>query len=154
MDRSSSAKCLLYSDVMKGESSPTGRGGRSRDEKGNQGVGDIRFTNKYFIPFFYSFLFFNYFTLSLFFYTFFTHDIYPHPHSRPTTSTHHPRPTTFSYTLDRQFLLWRLLFIARGTRNAIWGVTVIVAFVVYLQFDAAECYGCNFFYIQILLIFR
>ena len=40
--------------------------------------------------------------------------------------------------------------------NAIWGVTaaVIVAFVVYLQFDAAECYGCNFFYIQILLIFR
>ena len=30
----------------------------------------------------------------------------------------------------------------------------IVAFVVYLQFDAAGCYGCNFFYIQILLIFR
>ena len=28
---------------------------------------------------------------------FFTHDIYPHP--RPTTSTHYPRPTTFSYTL-------------------------------------------------------
>ena len=45
MDRSSSAKCLLYSDVMKGEPSPTGRGRRSRDEKGNQGVGDIRFTN-------------------------------------------------------------------------------------------------------------
>ena len=43
---------------------------------------------------------------------------------------------------------------ARDTRNAIWGVAVIVAFVVYLQFDAAGCYGCNFFYIQILLIFR
>ena len=26
----------------------------------------------------------------------FTHDIYPHP--RPTTSTHYPRPTIFSYT--------------------------------------------------------
>ena len=98
MDRSSSAKCLLYSDVMKGEPSPTGRGRRSRDEKGNQGVGDIRFTNKYFTPFFYSFLFLNYFTLSLFFYTFFTHDIYAHPHPRPTTSTDDPRPTTFSYT--------------------------------------------------------
>ena len=36
--------------------------------------------------------FFNYFTLSLFFYILFTHDIYPHP--RPTTSTHDPRPTT------------------------------------------------------------
>ena len=45
MDKSSSAKCLLYSDVVKGEPSPTGRGRRSRDEKGNQGVGDIRFTN-------------------------------------------------------------------------------------------------------------
>ena len=89
MDRSSSAKCILYSDVMKGESSPTGRGGRSRDEKGNQGVGDIRFTKKYFIPFFYSFLFFNYFTLSLFFYTFFTHT---HTHDpRPLPTTHDPR---------------------------------------------------------------
>ena len=29
---------------------------------------------------------------------FFTHDIYPLPHPRPTTSTHYPRPTTFSYT--------------------------------------------------------
>ena len=28
--------------------------------------------------------------------TFFSLDIYPHP--RPTTSTHYPRPTTFSYT--------------------------------------------------------
>ena len=33
-----------------------------------------------------------------FFYTFFTHNIYPYPHPRPTTSTHYPRPTTFSYT--------------------------------------------------------
>ena len=36
--------------------------------------------------------FFNYFTLSFFFYTFFTHDIYPHPHPRPATHTHDPRP--------------------------------------------------------------
>ena len=42
MDKSSSAKCLLYSEVVKEEPSPTGRGRRSRDD---QGVGDIRFTN-------------------------------------------------------------------------------------------------------------
>ena len=88
MDKSSSAKCLLYSDVVKGEPSPTGRGRRSRDEKGNQGVGDIRFTNILQLFSIY-FFFFNYFTLSLFFYAFFTHDIYPHPHPRPTT--HDPR---------------------------------------------------------------
>ena len=93
MDRSSSAKCLLYSDVMKGEPSPTGRGRRSRDEKGNQGVGDIRFTNKSFTPFFYSFLFFLTTLLFHFFSILFL----------PTTSTHNPRPTTFSYTR------WRIL---------------------------------------------
>ena len=90
MDKSSSAKCLLYSDVVKGEPSPTGRGRRSRDEKGNQGVGDIRFTNILQLFSIY-FFFFNYFTLSLLFYTFFTHDIYPHPNPRPTPTTHVPR---------------------------------------------------------------
>ena len=88
MDKSSSPKCLLYSDVLKGEPSPTGRGRRSRDEKGNQEVGDNRFTNILQLFSIY-FFFFNYFTLSLFFYAFFTHDIYPHPHPRPTT--HDPR---------------------------------------------------------------
>ena len=35
--------------------------------------------------------------------TFFdTHDFYPHPHPRPTTSTHDPRPTTISHTLFAQ----------------------------------------------------
>ena len=46
--------------------------------------------------------FFNYFTLSLISYTFspttFTHTHTHDPHPRPTTSTHDPRPTTFSYT--------------------------------------------------------
>ena len=101
MDKSSSAKCLLYSDVVKGEPSPTGRGRRSRDEKGNQEVGDIRFTN-ILKTFFYLFHFFNYFTLSLFSILFlpttFTHT-HTHTHDpRPTTSTHDSRPTTFSYT--------------------------------------------------------
>ena len=82
MDKSSSAKCLLYSDVVKGEPNPTGRARRSRDEKGNQGVGDIR--SQIFYNFF---LFISFFQL-LYFITFFlnfflTHDIYPHP--RPTT---------------------------------------------------------------------
>ena len=78
MDKSSSVKCLLYSDVLKGEPSPTGRGRRrSRDEKGNLGVGDFRFTNILQIfPFF-----FNYATLSLFSILFL-----------PTTSTHTHNP--------------------------------------------------------------
>ena len=70
MDKSSSAKCLLYSDVVKGEPSPTGRGRRSRDEKGNQGVGDILFTNilqLFSIYFFFSITLLYHF----FFYTFF-----------------------------------------------------------------------------------
>ena len=71
----------------------SGRGRRrGRDEKDNQGVGYFRFTN--FLQFVSIYFFFNYFTLSFFFYT---HDIYPHPHPRPTTSTHYPRPTTFSF---------------------------------------------------------
>ena len=124
MDKSSSAKCLLHSDVVKGEPSPTGRGRRrSPDEKGNQGVGDFRFTNILQLFSIYFSFFFNIFTLSLFFYTFFSHDIYPHPHDprhlatlllcfwrlffyprqlpKPTPTTHdlYTRPTTFSYTL-------------------------------------------------------
>ena len=60
MDKSSSAKCLLYSDIVKGEPSPTGRERRSREEKGNQGVGDFRFTNisqLFSIYFFFSIIF-------------------------------------------------------------------------------------------------
>ena len=80
MDKSSSAKCLLYSDVVKGEPNPTGRGRRSRDEKGNQGVGDIRFTNIlqlfsiYFFFFFQLRYFYHFFSI-LFLPTTFTHDI-------------------------------------------------------------------------------
>ena len=66
---------------------------KSRREKGNERVWDFRFIN--ILQFFlFIIIFYN------FFHTFFTHDIYPHPHQRPTstTSTHYPRPTTFSYT--------------------------------------------------------
>ena len=89
MDKSSSAKCLLYSDVVKGEPSPTGRGRRSRDEKGNQGVGDIRFTNilqLFSIYFFFSITLLYHFTILF----------YPRhlPTPTSTTSTHDPRPTT------------------------------------------------------------
>ena len=98
MDKSSSAKCLLYSDVVKGEPSPTGRGRRSRDEKGNQGVGDIRFTNilqLFSIYFFFSITL----LLSLFFYTFFLTTTFTHSHTH--TYDLYPRPTTFSYTLGQ-----------------------------------------------------
>ena len=101
MDKSSSAKCLLYSDVVKGEPSPTGRGQRSRDQKGNQGVGDIRFTNILQLFSIY-FFFFNYFTLSLIFYTFF----YPRhlPTPTPTTHIHDPRPLPTTHDITCNFL--------------------------------------------------
>ena len=70
---------------------------RSRDEKGNKGVGDFRFIN--ILQLFSIYFFFSISLLYLFFNTFFlptptTHD----PAPRPTTSTHYPRPSTFSYT--------------------------------------------------------
>ena len=61
-------------------------GRRRSREKGNQGVGDFSFIT--------TTIFFNYFTLS-FFSWLFTHDIYPHPHPRPTT--HDPRPLPTSH---------------------------------------------------------
>ena len=91
MDKSSSATCLLYSDVVKVEKK-SGRGRRrSRDEKGTQGVGDFRFIN----------------ILQLFSFTLITllYNFFLSYFQVPTTFTHtrthepHPRPTTFSYTL-------------------------------------------------------
>ena len=58
------------------------------------GIINLHWFSQYFSI--YSSIILVYFTLLIFFYTFFTHDIYSHP--RPTTSTHYPRPTTFSYT--------------------------------------------------------
>ena len=128
MDKSSSAKCLLYSDVVKqlrpqgfslknwvgrpthfwGKSPGdevgcergakshvakkiSGRGRRrSRDEKGNHGVGDFRFTN--ISQLFSIYFFFNYFTLSYFFLYFFNPWHLPTP--TPTTYDLYPLPTT------------------------------------------------------------
>ena len=69
------------SHVAKGKS---GRGRRRSREKGYQGVEDFRFITFIIFSFFSQLLY-----LIIFFYTLFTHYIYPHPH---------PRPTTFSYT--------------------------------------------------------
>ena len=79
----------------------SGRGRRrSRGEKRNQGVGDFRFIN--ILQFFFYLLlllsFLSFFSL-LFLPTTFTHTHTHDPHPRSTTSTHYPRPTTFSYTL-------------------------------------------------------
>ena len=68
---------------------------RSRDEKGNQGVGHFRFINILQI-FSANYLLISSitFTLSFFFPCFFYPDIYPHPHRthpRPRTSIHFPR---------------------------------------------------------------
>ena len=93
MDKSSSAKCLLYSEVVKEEPSPTGRGRRSRDD---QGVGDIRFTNilqLFSIYFFFSITLLYHFFSILFLPTTFTHThTYTHTHDPPPLSTtHDPR---------------------------------------------------------------
>ena len=98
MDKSSSAKCLLYSDVVKGELSPTGRGRRSRDDQSRS----WRYSfHKYFTTFFYLFLFFKllyHFFSTLFLPTTFTHT-HTHTHDpRPLPTTHDPR---HSATLDR-----------------------------------------------------
>ena len=92
MDKSSSAKCLLYSDVVKGEPNPTGRGRRSRDDQSRS----WRYSfHKYFTTFFYLFLFLNYFTLSIFSILFHPRHLpTPTPTPTPTTHTHDPRPTT------------------------------------------------------------
>ena len=78
----------------------SGRGWRrSRDEKGNQGVGDFPVINILQLFYIYSFVAIT--LLYHFFYTFFypRHLPTPTPTSpRPTTYTHYPRPTTFSYT--------------------------------------------------------
>ena len=58
----------------------SGRGRTRSREKGNQGVGDVRFINILQLNFFY--LFFLIALLHHFFPYLFTHEIYPHP--RPT----------------------------------------------------------------------
>ena len=145
MDKSSSAKWPLYGDVVKGELSPTGRGRRSRDEKGNQGVGDILFTNilqLFSIYFFFSITLLYHLYSILFSPTTFTHTHTHDPHPRPTTSTHDPRPTTFSYTPKIpvwNFVNWngtfRLhrpnpshsvkLFLYAGYKRAVLGTTIL-----------------------------
>ena len=74
----------------------SGRGRRrSRGVKGNKGVGDFRFKNilQFFSIYYYYYLFI----------IFFPYFFYPRhlPTPTPTTSTHYPRPTTFSYTLTQ-----------------------------------------------------
>ena len=77
---------FIQSDVVKG-GKKSGRGRRrSREEEGNQGVGDFRFIN-----------ILSSFTLNTLLYhifsiLFLTHDIYPHPHP-------HPRPTPTTYDI-------------------------------------------------------
>ena len=111
MDKSSSATCLLYSDVVKGEPSPKYlRKYQEEDEEAvtKKAIKEFEiFVSQIFYKFFLfiSFFFGSITLLNHFFNTFFTHDIYPHPHQRPTPTTrplpttHDPRPTTFSYTL-------------------------------------------------------
>ena len=98
MDKSSSAKRLLYSDACeRGAKSHvakkiSGRGlRRSRDEKGNQGGGDFRFTNTlqlfsiYFFQLLYFIIFFVYLFLPITFIHTHTYD------PRPLPTTHDPR---------------------------------------------------------------
>ena len=64
----------------------SGRGRTRSCEKGNQGVGDFRFINTLQLNFFYLFIFFQLLYFIIYFYTFFTREVYPH--ARPTPTTH------------------------------------------------------------------
>ena len=116
MDKSSSARCLLYSDVVKGDPSPikshvakeiSGRGRRRSREKGNQGVVSWIF---------YNFLLFVFFSITLgyhFFLTFCTHE-FIHTH------THGPHPRLLA-TLMTCFLLFDKLICDYIYRTAFCG---------------------------------
>ena len=95
MDKFSSATCLLYSDVVKGEV-PRGQGNIRKRTKKKPWNGQSRGRRFSFHNFYNFFFFFNYFTLSFFFYTFFLPTTFTHTH------THDPRPTTFSDTRVKQ----------------------------------------------------
>ena len=111
MDKSSSAKCLLYSDVVKGEPSPTGRRRRSRDDQSR----NWRYSfHNHFTTFFYLSLFFNYFTFTLFPY-FFSPTTFTHTHTHTHTHTYDPRslPTTHDPRhLATLAIFWGLISIA------------------------------------------
>ena len=102
MDKSSSVTCLLHSDVVK-------RGPKlSPTWLSNKGVGDFRFKN---ILQLFSIFFFQLLCSIIFFYSFLTHVISPHPRPTPTptthdppTSTHYTRPTTLSHTQPAPYL--------------------------------------------------
>ena len=87
----------------------SGRGRRrSRDEKGNQGVGDLRFIN--ILQLFHIF-FFNYFTLS-FFSILFLPTTFTHTH----THTHDPRPLHTTYDPRHLATLAKPNQVARASR--------------------------------------
>ena len=87
MDKSSSAKCLLYSDVVKGEPTPQ----QEEDEEAvtKKAIKELEiFVSQIFYNYFLflSFFFFQlpYFITFFLHFFFFTHDIYPHPHPQLT----------------------------------------------------------------------
>ena len=98
MDKSSSATCLLYSDVVKRKK--ISKRTKKKPWRKRQSRSSRFSFHKYFTTFFYLFLFWITLLYHIFFLDFFfTREIYPHPHRDPhLTHTHDPRPTTFSYT--------------------------------------------------------
>ena len=96
MDKSSSAKCLLYGDVVKG-GSQVPQEGDEEEAVTKKAIKELEiFVSQIFYNFF---LFISFFQL-LYFITFFLYFFYPRllPTPTLTTHTHDPRPTTFSYT--------------------------------------------------------
>ena len=95
----------------------SGRGRRSRDEKGNKGVEDFRFIN--ILQFFslYDYYFLSFFSIAFLPGTF----NYPHPHPRPTTSTHYLYPRPLPTTHDPRHLA--TLFTAAGLAQSVERLT-------------------------------
>ena len=102
IEKSSSTTCLLYSDVVKGDPSPTWlRRNQEEDEEGavKRGVREFRFIIilQLFSSFFFSF-YFSIILLYHFFYTFFLPTTFTHTNAL-STHTHDPYPLPTTHDL-------------------------------------------------------
>ena len=97
MDKSSSATCLLYSDVVKGDPSPRWLR-KYHEEDEEEAVKRAIKESEIFVSWLcYNFFLYSFFSITLryhFFLYFFLPTTFTYTHDPHT----HPRPTTFSYT--------------------------------------------------------
>ena len=105
MDKSPSVTCLLYSDVVKGDTSPTWLRKYQEEDEEEAMKREFKeseiFVSKNFTAFFCLF-FFQLLYFIIFSILFLPTTLLP----PPTTSTHCPRPATFCYTVNLKSQMW------------------------------------------------